>query len=150
MKSYDDGRSNPALDLYPKPRMKKPPRHGKGIAMPTHLPGKVMMAATGLVRQITPPRTLSSVFPEGIVPHVDQRWFRLAHYDSAIVSAADGTSAAWYRRDRRQFMDQMRRSSELHARLYREWPELSTRYKDALVELTSPEVWKASFEGFDD
>ena len=150
VKSYDDGRSNPALDLYPKPRMKKPPRHGKGIANPTHLPGKVMMAATGLVRQITPPRTLSSQFPEGIVPHVDQRWFRLAHYDSAIVSTADGTSAAWYRRDRRQFMDQMRRSSELHARLYREWPELSARYKDALAQLTSPEVWKGSFEGFDD
>ena len=41
-------------------------------------------------------------------------------------------------------------TSELHARLYREWPELSARYKDALAQLTSPEVWKASFEGFDD
>ena len=40
VKSYDDGRSNPALDLYPKPRMKKPPRHGKGIANPTKPAGQ--------------------------------------------------------------------------------------------------------------
>ena len=68
VKSYDDGRSNPALDLYPKPRMKKPPRHGKGIANPTKLPGKVKMAATGLVRQFTPPRELSSPVPGGHRP----------------------------------------------------------------------------------
>ena len=150
VKQYDDARTNPDLELYPPARMKKPPRKGKGIANPTSTPGKVKMAATGLVRQVVAPREMSSEFPEGIVPHVDQRWFRLAHYDSAIVSTADGTSAAWYRRDRKQFMDQMRRSSAIHARLYREWPELSARYQESLAALTSPEVWKASFEGTDD
>jgi len=147
---YNDARTKPALDLFPTPRMKKPPRKGKGVPNPTNLSGKVMMAATGLARQIVPPRAMSAERPEGIVPHVDQRWFRLAHYDSAIVSTADGTSAAWYRRDRRAFLHQMRRSSELHARLYREWPELSAQYKEALAQLTSPEVWKASFDGLDD
>lgn len=147
---YDDARATPDLELFPPPRMKKPPRKGKGIPNPTNMPGKLMMAATGLVRQVTPPRAMSSEFPEGIVPHLDQKWFRLAHYDSAIVSAADGTKAAWYRRDRQQFTDQMRRSTALHARLFQEWPELSLRYKEALGSLTSPDAWKASFEGLDD
>lgn len=147
---YDDARANPDIELFPPARMKKPPRKGKGIPNPTHMPGKLMMAATGLVRQVTSPRSMASEFPEGIVPHLDQKWFRLAHYDSAIVSTADGTKAAWYRRDRQQFTDQMRRSTALHARLFQEWPELSARYQEALGELTSPDVWKASFEGIDD
>ncbi|MCW2798294.1 MAG: glycosyl transferase [Nocardioides sp.] len=150
VQNYPDARTNPALDLYPSPRMKRPPRKGKGIPNPTHKAGKVMMAATGLVRQVRAPRSMSVDFPEGIVPHVDQKWFRLSHYDSAIVSTADGNAAAWYRRDRREFKEQMRRSSALHARLYKEWPELSAQYKQALADLTSVESWKSSFEGLDD
>jgi galactofuranosylgalactofuranosylrhamnosyl-N-acetylglucosaminyl-diphospho-decaprenol beta-1,5/1,6-galactofuranosyltransferase len=147
--NYPDSRTNPALDLFPPPRMKKPPRKGKGIPNPTNFAGKVTMAATGLVRQVTAPRAMATDHPEGIVPHVDQKWFRLAHFDSAIVSTADGNAAAWYRRDRREFMEQFRRSSALHARLYQEWPELSARYREALGQLTSPEAWKSSFEGLD-
>ncbi|HYF74770.1 MAG TPA: glycosyltransferase [Nocardioides sp.] len=147
---YDDARASADIELFPPARMKKPPRKGKGIPNPTSMPGKLMMAATGLVRQVTPPRAMSSEFPEGMVPHLDQKWFRLAHYDSAIVSAADGTKAAWYRRDRAQFTDQMRRSAALHARLFHEWPELSAQYKEALASLASPDAWKASFEGLDD
>ena len=100
VKEYVDGQSEQSLDAFPTPRMKRPPRKGKGVPNPQSFPGKLAMALTGLARQVRPPRELSSEAPEGIVPHVDQRWFRLAHYDSAIVTAADGTSAAWYRRDR--------------------------------------------------
>ena len=39
----------------------------------------------------------------------------------------------------------MKRSVEVHQRLYREWPELSQRYRDALGEITSPEVWESTF-----
>ena len=84
--------------------------------------GKVKMAAVGLLRQVTPDPRARLEHPEGIVPHVDQRWWRLAHFDSAIVSSADGMAASWYRRDPRQFRDQMARSAQLHAQLYREWP----------------------------
>lgn len=147
---YDDGRTEASLDRYPKPRTKKPPRRGKGIPVPSSMPGKVMMAATGLVRQVLPVRELAEVAPEGVVPHADQRWFRLAHFDSAIVSSADGLNASWYRRDRSQFADQLSRSTKLHARLYSEWPELAKRYRDALAELASPEAWKPTFEGSDD
>jgi galactofuranosylgalactofuranosylrhamnosyl-N-acetylglucosaminyl-diphospho-decaprenol beta-1,5/1,6-galactofuranosyltransferase len=59
-------------------------------------------------------------------------------------------SAAWYQRDPRQFKDQMARSAQLHARLYREWPRLAERYREALPELASPESWKQTFEGLED
>ena len=148
--SYPDGTAEDELDDFPAPRLKKPPRRGRGVPMPASTYGKVKMAVVGLARQVLPTRTLSDEHPEGIVPHVDQRWWRLAHFDSAIVSSADGLNASWYRRDPAQFRDQMSRSAALHARLYREWPELARRYRQALPEITSPEAWKPTFAGLED
>jgi galactofuranosylgalactofuranosylrhamnosyl-N-acetylglucosaminyl-diphospho-decaprenol beta-1,5/1,6-galactofuranosyltransferase len=59
----------------------------------------------------------------------------------------DGTSAAWYQRDREEFKDLLRRTLEIHQRLYREWPELSRRYREALPDLVSPEQWSKTFAG---
>jgi galactofuranosylgalactofuranosylrhamnosyl-N-acetylglucosaminyl-diphospho-decaprenol beta-1,5/1,6-galactofuranosyltransferase len=144
---YMDGRSEPSLDEFPAPRRKKPPRHGKGIGMPSSAFGKAKMAVLGLVRQATPVRELAKEFPEGVVPHVDQRWYRMAHFDSAIVSSADGVSASWYRRDPGEFREQAARSVRLHARLYQEWPELARRYREALPVVASPEAWSTTFTG---
>jgi galactofuranosylgalactofuranosylrhamnosyl-N-acetylglucosaminyl-diphospho-decaprenol beta-1,5/1,6-galactofuranosyltransferase len=146
---YDDGKFEGELDAFPSPRRKKPPKRGKGIPVPATKVGKAKMAAMGLVRQALPTRELSAEHPEGIVPHVDQRWYRLAHFDSAIVSTADGVAASWYRRDPDQFRDQIARSAKMHARLYKEWDELAERWRSALPELTSPERWKLTFEGLD-
>ncbi len=144
---YPDGVAEPRIDAFPAPRMKKPPRKGKGVGMPSSLPGQVKMAVMGLARQVLPTREFAHDNPEGIVPHVDQRWWRLAHFDSAIVSTADGTAASWYRRSPRQFRDQMGRSAKLHTELYKDWDELARRYREALPDLVSPETWKATFEG---
>jgi galactofuranosylgalactofuranosylrhamnosyl-N-acetylglucosaminyl-diphospho-decaprenol beta-1,5/1,6-galactofuranosyltransferase len=111
------------------------------------MPGKVAMAFVGLARQVLPTRELAAEHPEGIVPHVDQRWWRLGHFDSAVVSAADGTSASWYRRSPELFRLQLARSARLHAQLYRDWDELARRYRTALPDLVAPETWKATFEG---
>ena len=147
---YRDGRSQPALDEFPAPKLKKPPRKGRALSSPRGALGKAKYAAVGLLRQAVPPRTLSRTHPEGVVPHVDQRWWRLAHFDSAIVSSADGTSAAWYQRDPKEFRAQMARSAQVHARLYAEWPRLAARYQEALPQLASPQEWKQTFEGLVD
>ncbi len=144
---YKDGWVKPGLDEFPAPRLKKPPRKGRALATPRGALGKAKYAAAGLLRQAVPPRALSATHPEHIVPHVDQRWWRLAHMDSAIVSSADGTSASWYQRDPQEFRDQMTRSARIHARLYAEWPKLAARYREALPQLASPEEWKQTFEG---
>ena len=61
---------------------------------------------------------------------MDAKWFRLARYDSAIVSMNDGTSAAIYRRDPEQYRELLRRTVEIHERLYREWPRLAQLYRE--------------------
>lgn len=144
---YDDAQAAPTLDAYPTPRRKKPPKRGKGVAVPTTAVGMVSMGLVGLARQLLPERELARHAPEEIVPHVDQRWFRMSHFDSAIVSAADGTSATWVKRDRDEARAQLVRSARLHARLYKEWPELAARYRAALPDLASPETWKLTFDG---
>jgi galactofuranosylgalactofuranosylrhamnosyl-N-acetylglucosaminyl-diphospho-decaprenol beta-1,5/1,6-galactofuranosyltransferase len=147
---YPDGQVATSLEEFPPPKRKKPPRRGRAVSAPTGAVGAVKTAAMSLLRQLRTPREFAREHPEALVPYVEQRWWRLAQMDSSIVSSADGTSASWYQRDRVQFMAQMRRSLRLHSQLYREWPTLSARYKEALGELTAPETWKQTFQGLDD
>jgi galactofuranosylgalactofuranosylrhamnosyl-N-acetylglucosaminyl-diphospho-decaprenol beta-1,5/1,6-galactofuranosyltransferase len=77
---------------------------------------------------------------------MDARWWMLAQFDSAVVSTTDGTMSSWYHRDRSKFADLMRRTIDIHQRLYREWPELSRRYRAALPQVVSEEQWHKTFE----
>lgn len=142
---YGDAQVRPGLDQFPEPALRKPRKKGRGVPNPTTRSGKLKMAVTGLARQVRGPREFSQTHPEAIVPHVDQKWYRLAHFDSAIVSTADGGSASWHRRDRAEFSDQLRRSAALHARLYAEWPSLAKRYREQLPRLASPAMWEKTF-----
>ena len=75
---------------------------------------------------------------------MDASWFRLATLDSAVVSMPDGTSAALYQRDPELFRDLMKRTLEIHERLYREWPQLAERYRDQLGDHLA-ERWEKTF-----
>jgi galactofuranosylgalactofuranosylrhamnosyl-N-acetylglucosaminyl-diphospho-decaprenol beta-1,5/1,6-galactofuranosyltransferase len=77
---------------------------------------------------------------------MDAKWWMIAQFDSVVVSMPDGTSAAWYRRDKDEFGDLLRRTVEIHQRLYREWPALARHYQQALPDITSPEQWAKTFE----
>ncbi|MGH3507541.1 MAG: glycosyltransferase, partial [Nocardioidaceae bacterium] len=107
---------------------------------------KLVTLAKAAARQVRPVRDLAQTHPEATVPHIDQKWWLLSQLDSALVSAADGSSAFWYRRDPAKFRELMRRSTAIHARLVREWPQLAQRYKDALPELTAPDQWRKTFD----
>lgn len=75
----------------------------------------------------------------------DAHWWRLPNYDSALVSAADGSGKNIYTRDRRQFRRMLIESVRVHRRLRREWPKLAARYRAAAVEMTSLEAWRGTF-----
>ena len=77
---------------------------------------------------------------------MDAKWYRIARYDSAVVSMPDGKSAALYQRDPEMFRDLMKRTLEIHARFQREWPRLAAEYRQALGDVTSPETWEKTFE----
>jgi galactofuranosylgalactofuranosylrhamnosyl-N-acetylglucosaminyl-diphospho-decaprenol beta-1,5/1,6-galactofuranosyltransferase len=132
-------------DSLPAVRREKPAKHGKDD---TEIPGRLALLITaGLapIRQLRPVRSLSQEFPEAELPAMDASWYRLARFDSAVVSMNDGTSAALYRRDPERFRDLLRRTLEIHERFRREWPRLAAEYRAALPDITSPEAWQETF-----
>ncbi len=145
-KGYDDSRSQTDLDVFPAAGRKKPPRRGKEPTAPKTKVAKVKTLVTGAVRQVMPVRSLAKERPEANVAHIDLKWWLLAQFDSALVSSADGSAAAWYKRDPDLFRDLLARSVTLHTRLVKEWPTLVEQYKAALPELSSPDTWKSTFD----
>lgn len=146
MSSHSDSVVRPDPEDFPSPKMDKPPRRGHG---PTQ-PSKVTLlpwAAKTVVRQLASPvKGTSAERPQTTVAHQDNRWWRMAQYDSAVVSNAEGTGASWYRRDPKQLRKMLAESARLHSALLREWPALSKKYKAAVNELTSIESWRKTFE----
>ena len=116
--------------------------------MDAEIPGRasqLLSAVKGSVRQFAGTRALSREFPESALPAMDATWYRLATLDSAVVSMPDGTSAAFYQRDPELFRDLLKRTIEIHERLYRDWPSLAQHYRDQLGEITSPQRWDKTF-----
>lgn len=143
-KQYSDAKLASDPDAFPPARREKPRKKD----MDSEIPGKasqLISAVTGSLRQFRGTRALSREFPESFVPAMDARWFRLATMDSAVVSMPDGTSAAFYQRDPELFRDLLKRTIEIHERLYREWPQLSELYRSRLAAVTSPEEWEKTF-----
>jgi galactofuranosylgalactofuranosylrhamnosyl-N-acetylglucosaminyl-diphospho-decaprenol beta-1,5/1,6-galactofuranosyltransferase len=69
----------------------------------------------------------------------------LATLDSALVSSAENTNAAWLVRDRGQFRALAWRSLLLHRRLARRWSKLAAEYRGAAADFNSPERWRQTF-----
>ncbi|WP_244929540.1 glycosyltransferase [Nocardioides sp. W7] len=144
-KEYLDAQLHEDLDDFPPVRREKQARKGRDIAeVPSRL-SRLITAGLAPVRHLKPARELSRTHPEAEVRAMDAKWYRLAAFDSAIVSMNDGTSAALYRRDPEQYRDQLKHTLEIHERMRREWPRLSREYRDKLGEITSPETWDKTF-----
>lgn len=92
------------------------------------------------------PRPENLTQPEVEFGKGDAHWWRLPVYDSALVSAADGSGKNIYSRDRQQFRRMLLESFRLHRRIRREWPRLSAQYRAAAPELTSLPAWQRTFE----
>ncbi|MEO7351361.1 MAG: glycosyltransferase [Marmoricola sp.] len=143
-KQYTDAQLKPDPDAFPPPRREKPRKKDLDFEIPGQV-SQLLSAVKGSVRQFMGTRALSREFPEKALPAMDASWYRLATLDSAIVSMPDGTSAALYQRDPELFRDLLKRTIEIHERLYREWPQLSQLYRDQLAEITSAQRWEKTF-----
>ncbi len=149
-KQFTDAQLQADPDAFPPVRRHKPPRKGKDDS---GVPGRMstlVRAATMPLRQLRPVRPTSRQHPEAEIPAMDAKWYRIARYDSAVVSMPDGNSAALYERDPERFRDLMKRTAEIHARFQREWPRLAAEYRGALGDITSPEAWEKTFEPWTD
>ncbi|MEP7088627.1 MAG: glycosyltransferase, partial [Nocardioidaceae bacterium] len=145
-KLYSDAQTSSDPDAFPPVRREKPPKRGQDPTLPKGKVGQLLAAATSAVRQTLPIRTMAQQHPEASLAAMDAKWWMIAQFDSAVVSMPDGTSAAWYQRDKGEFTDLLRRTVEIHQRLYREWPTLARHYRQALPDIVSPEQWAKTFE----
>ena len=145
-KQFTDAQLQADPDAFPAVRRHKPPRKGKDDS---GVPGRTALlvrAATMPLRQLKGVRATSRQHPEAEIPAMDAKWYRIARYDSAVVSMPDGNSAALYERDPEHFRKLMKRTVDIHARFQREWPRLAKEYRAALGDITSPEAWEKTFE----
>jgi galactofuranosylgalactofuranosylrhamnosyl-N-acetylglucosaminyl-diphospho-decaprenol beta-1,5/1,6-galactofuranosyltransferase len=143
---FPDSRAESDIESFPPVRRLKPPRRGKEPTSPTNTVGLWVKAALGAVRQVRPVGQLANKYPQAVVPYQDAEWWRLSNVDGALVSAADGTSTAWYQRDPAKFRQLLQRSLKLHSVMLREWPRLREQYRGAVKDFTSPDEWRKTFE----
>lgn len=142
---FDDAVQKKDVDDYPDVRTNKPPRKGRGFSQPRRL---LMPAWTikQLAKQaFTKPSELSLEHPQDAIAHQDARWWRLSHYDSALVSNAEGTQIAWYKRDPKQARELLAEAVRTHAELFAKWSTLREQYRAAASQLTSFEAWERTF-----
>ena len=142
---FADARTEADPDAFPPVRREKPPKRGQDPTLPKGKIGQLVSAATSTLRQARPTRPLAERHPEARVAAMDAKWWLIAQFDSVVVSMPDGASAAWLHRDPQEFRDLLRRTVEIHERLYREWPRLAQAYRDQLEDLTSVERWEKTF-----
>lgn len=132
------------LEAFPPPR-RKPPEAVKSSTTPTNKFNLMTKAGSGTLRQFRRPRDGAMKRPQMALPYQDASWWVLARLDSALVSTAEGTSVAWYRRDRQKFRSLAWRSVVLHRRLRRHWGRLAAQYRAAAADFNSPAKWRETF-----
>jgi galactofuranosylgalactofuranosylrhamnosyl-N-acetylglucosaminyl-diphospho-decaprenol beta-1,5/1,6-galactofuranosyltransferase len=145
VKGYDDATYFADPSELPEVKRHKLPRKGREASPVISGRQATVQALLQPLRQLRAPRRASRKFPEAEIMAQDSRWHKIARYDSAIVSLPDQTSAAFYRRDREKFVDQVKRTVAIHRRLAAEWDDLARRYQEALPRITSPEAWEETF-----
>ncbi|HSN37595.1 MAG TPA: glycosyltransferase [Arthrobacter sp.] len=143
---FTDAQLKENVDDFPAPKLGRGPMGGALIGMPRKkdlVPWGIKTVSRQLVKA---PSAESAERPQGFLAHRDNRWFRLAHYDSVVVSNAEGTGASWYRRDPKKLKSMLAEATRLHLRLFREWDNLAEQYRAAVPEVTSIAAWKKTFD----
>lgn len=144
--SYPDAQLKDDVDDFPAPKLGRGPMGGTVVGMPSKkelIPWGIKTVARQLIKA---PGPESAERPQGYLAHRDNRWFRVAHYDSVVVSNAEGTGASWYQRDPQKLKSMLTEATRLHVRLFREWDRLAEQYRNAVAEVSSMESWKKTFD----
>jgi galactofuranosylgalactofuranosylrhamnosyl-N-acetylglucosaminyl-diphospho-decaprenol beta-1,5/1,6-galactofuranosyltransferase len=143
---YPDAQLKDDVDDFPAPKLGRGPMGGTVVGMPSKkelIPWGLKTVARQLIKA---PGPESAERPQGYLAHRDNRWFRVAHYDSVLVSNAEGTGASWYQRDPRKLKAMLTEATRLHLRIFREWDSLAEQYRRAVAEISSIDAWKKTFE----
>lgn len=143
-KEFTDAQYKPDPDAFPsvsrlsKPKFKTSPKAPNVVTL-------VPWTLKTVVRQLLPPSDRSRDRPEASVSHANSKYFVLSQYDSALVTKADGSGAAWYRRDPKQLRSLLARSAAARSALILNWDRLRKQYREALFDVVSLDTWERTF-----
>ena len=84
--------------------------------------------------------------PQTNLPPIEARWYALSRLDGATVTTADGRGVVYRQRDRDKAAGLLRDSLAAHRELYRHFPEMRRRYRDAHAGLVGKEAWSRVFD----
>ena len=107
---------------------------------------KVLALAKGLAHSVRKDDPRHHETPQANLPPVEARWYTLSRVDGATVTTADGRGVVYRQRDRDKAAGLARRSLAAHRELYRRFPEMRRRYRDAHAGLVTKEAWGRVFE----
>lgn len=142
---FVEARVTKDIGSLPTVRREKPLR--RRSAAPPSTPALLPWTVATLVKQVVrKPRDLSRRHPETVVAHMDNKWYWMPRFDSALVTSADGTGASVYQREPARVRALTAESLRVHAELTRRWESLAASYREALPRITSPAEWHATFE----
>ncbi|MCW4457826.1 glycosyltransferase [Microbacterium sp. MPKO10] len=127
-----------------KPVFPVPPPHSSSPG-PRGISLAVFTAKMSLRHWFTRPATANQKRPQVELAKRDATWFRTPHYDSALVSTADGSGKSLFQRDRATFRRLLAESFSLHRQLRSNWNSLSKTYRRVMPTLTSVDEWNKSF-----
>lgn len=105
----------------------------------------VEMGLKALARQLRPLPAGAHERPQTTVVHTDNQWWKVAQFDSALVTNAEGTGIAWYRRRPGLARQMLAASVRNYAAIWRDWEQLAARYRAALPELAGFAAWERTF-----
>ena len=142
---HDDSVTRPGADSFPDVQVTKPPHKGRPFSAP-HRAVLPLWTLKAMGRQmLAEPSSTARRHPQALVAHQDAKWWTLSHYDSAVVSNAEGTKAAWYKRDPEKVRGMLVETLRTHAALLMQWNSLRETYREAAERITSFEAWERTF-----
>jgi galactofuranosylgalactofuranosylrhamnosyl-N-acetylglucosaminyl-diphospho-decaprenol beta-1,5/1,6-galactofuranosyltransferase len=142
---YSEAQFKDDVDDFPAPHSAEAPRGIDAAGSPTKKE-LIPWAAKAFVRQLTREVAPDAAeHPQANLAHKDNKWWRLANYDSVVITNAEGTASSWYRRRPELLKPRIAQSAAVHAGLWRDWDELARRYRAAAAQVTSLDAWRATF-----
>ncbi|MGT2461177.1 glycosyltransferase [Sinomonas atrocyanea] len=142
---YSEAQFRDDVDEFPAPHSAEAPRGIDAAGSPTRkelIPWAAKAFARQLTRAVAPE---AAEHPQAHLAHKDNKWWRLANYDSVVITNAEGTASSWYRRRPELLKPGIAKSAAVHAGLWRDWDALAARYREAAARVTSLEAWRATF-----
>jgi galactofuranosylgalactofuranosylrhamnosyl-N-acetylglucosaminyl-diphospho-decaprenol beta-1,5/1,6-galactofuranosyltransferase len=147
-KEYGDSTIKSDYSDFPAVRPKLKRTHRKlssgssgGVTAVTNLIG----AVRAVLRQVLPVRKCLEEHPQASVSFENSKWWKIAKYDSALVTNAEGTGISWYKRNPVEARKLIVRSVKNNSEILANWKTLRARYRRAFPEITSFEAWAKTF-----